>query len=183
MAEIWQAVKLRPVGVGDRTRNERGSHFAYRAGGCTLVLARASGTVSRMTGHTIMRHYITILAFTAAIAAVAGCARTPGSPLDARPAAAPETADKTLRRAAEATLARGFTHFRLQRAAAASESPHIAGTPVTGKGAGSGFVVSGRAPIFRAARTGSYTIEMFRANDPRAAGAFDARAVLAAAGG
>lgn len=97
-----------------------------------------------------------------------------------------QAGDETLRRAAELTLAKGYTHFKLADAGYGTGSvvsgissdatygtATVSGNTVYGRTYGGGATVM-RAPTEKAAAT----VIMFRAGDPEAVGAFDAQQVL-----
>lgn len=104
-----------------------------------------------------------------------------------------QTTSQTMRKAAEATLVRGYTHFRLDGAELAQGSEY-AGTYHTGQAnvygnrigntysataTGFGTSTAIRRPTARAAAT----VIMFHANEPGAQGAFEATTVLKQYGG
>ncbi len=80
---------------------------------------------------------------------------------------------QTMRRAAEATLARGYTHFRLEQAAT-SQGSEVFGGRAHHLGGGAFTVTTMRRPT---AQVGA-TVIMFHANEAGARGAFDARDIL-----
>jgi hypothetical protein len=107
-----------------------------------------------------------------------------------------QASSKTLRRAAEITLQKGYTHFRLDDAQV-SQGTQVAGMYSSGQATGSGTASATRVgdttyvqgtsaatgsaistPIYRPTANVGVTVYMFKANDPQAQGAFDAAEVL-----
>lgn len=98
----------------------------------------------------------------------------------------------TMKKAAEATLSRGYTHFRLDQAQTASGSQfvgmntrtsgygtaNVVGNSVYGNYSGSSF----STPMYAPTRQIGVTVIMFHANEAGARGAFDAADVLAKKG-
>ncbi|WP_037454296.1 hypothetical protein [Sinorhizobium fredii] len=98
----------------------------------------------------------------------------------------------TMKKAAEATLSRGYTHFRLDQAQTASGSQfvgmnthtsgygtaNVVGNSVYGNYSGSSF----STPMYAPTRQIGVTVIMFHANEAGAKGAFDAAEVLAKKG-
>jgi len=80
---------------------------------------------------------------------------------------------QTMRRAAEATIARGYTHFRLEQANL-SQGSRLGGATVTNYGGGFVGVQAQRVQTASA----SATVLMFHAHEAGAQGAFEAQAVL-----
>jgi hypothetical protein len=80
---------------------------------------------------------------------------------------------QTMRRAAQATLARGYTHFRLQDPSMGQGS-ELGGAVIQSHGS---FVTA--TPIRRPTASNAATVVMFHSNEPGAQGAFDANSVLA----
>lgn len=80
---------------------------------------------------------------------------------------------QTMRRAAQATIARGYTHFRLEQASL-QQGSQVAGATINRFGPGAYSVT----PINRRTASAGATVIMFHANDPGARGAFEAAAVL-----
>ena len=99
-----------------------------------------------------------------------------------------QTVPQTMRRAATATLERGYTHFKISDAAMnqGSQVAGVVGNSTTnfngsyGYGSMSGNSNSfGTASVVRApTATAAATIVMFHANEPGAQGAFEAEQVL-----
>ena len=96
--------------------------------------------------------------------------------------------DQTQRKAAEATLARGYTHYRLEQAQMGSGEQY-AGTVNTGNGMlngttyGSSYAASYSgssfsSPVYRPTANVGVTVVMFHADEPGAKGAFDAAEVM-----
>jgi hypothetical protein len=98
-----------------------------------------------------------------------------------------QAGDETLKRAAELTLAKGYTHFKLAEAGygTGSEVYGVSQGPTYGSATVSGNTVYGRtytAPatvMRRPTEKAAATVIMFNADDPNAAGAFDAKQLLA----
>ena len=107
-----------------------------------------------------------------------------------------QAAPKTLRRAAELTLQKGYTHFRLDQAQVAQGS-ELAGvyssgqstaygsatgsrygntTYINGSARASGYTMS--TPMYYPTANIGVTVFMLRADDPHMQGAFDAAEVL-----
>jgi hypothetical protein len=96
--------------------------------------------------------------------------------------------DATLKRAAEVTLANGYTHFRLEQASmqqgnrlAGVSSQSQAQATVTSIGNtayGSGFGTGFATPVYTPTANIGVTVVMFRAGEPGAESAFDAAEVL-----
>ena len=140
-----------------------------------------------VTGDEKMKN---IMLVTAACICVAGCVSTQEMPLapnvvriDTKAGgllfvnrAVPET----LRAAANATLARGYTHFRLQDANLAQGSSYIGSIGnVSGTyGDGSYSAWGSSTAIRRPEATSAATVIMFNARDPQAKGAFRAEDIL-----
>lgn len=134
--------------------------------------------------------------------ALAGCATTSEMPLapnvvrldtEARGALFTGSAGAiTMKKAAEATLARGYTHFRLDQASTSSGTRFAGMTSNTfGQATATGFgntaygTYSGTtisSPVYAPTRSIGVTVIMFHANEPGAQGAFDAAEVLKKAG-
>jgi hypothetical protein len=102
--------------------------------------------------------------------------------------AASSASTDTVKRAAQATLKRGYTHFRLEQAST-SQGSRLAGvyanttgwgdTTFRGRSASTTFGGSTTyTPIRQPVRTIGVTVVMFRENEPGAKGAFDAADVL-----
>jgi len=98
----------------------------------------------------------------------------------------------TMQKAAEATLRRGYTHFRLDQAQTASGSQFV-GMNTYGSGTAQASVYGNNAygsysgssfstPMYAPTRQIGVTVIMFRANEAGARGAFDADDVLAKKG-
>lgn len=95
----------------------------------------------------------------------------------------------TLKKAAEATLARGYSHFRLADAQMGQgvqylgQSSYGTGTatwtPAGGVATGYGY----STPVFAPTANVGVTVVMFRANEEGAQGAFDAAAIVKQFGG
>lgn len=79
---------------------------------------------------------------------------------------------QTMRRAAQATLARGYTHFRLD-GVSMQQGQQFGGVIVQSHG---NFATA--QSINRPTANAAATVIMYRAGDPGAAGAFDAAQVL-----
>lgn len=102
-------------------------------------------------------------------------------------------ANVTLKRSAEATIARGYTHFRLDQASMSqgrvmtgvigqSSGQATAtgwGNQVNVTGTSSGYV----APVYAPTASVGVTVIMFHANEPGAQGAFDAAQIIKQFGG
>ena len=106
-----------------------------------------------------------------------------------------QTTDRTMKRAAELTLQNGYSHFRLDQVAVnqsrelgcvyssgqATSFGTATGTRVgntvyvNGSSVGTGYGMS--TPIYRPTSDVGVTVYMFRANEPGAQGAFDAKQV------
>ncbi|MEJ6846763.1 hypothetical protein [Sinorhizobium fredii] len=98
----------------------------------------------------------------------------------------------TMMKAAEATLRRGYSHFRLDQAQTAQGSQlvgvnthasgfgqaNVVGNSVYGNYSGSSF----SSPVYAPTRQVSVTVIMYRVNEAGARGAFDAADVLAKKG-
>ncbi len=82
---------------------------------------------------------------------------------------------QTLQRAAKATLSRGYTHFRLD--VPSTSSRQVGTSPMHGQVMGNMVTVSGGNPINQT--TTGVMVTMYRAGDPGARGALNARAILA----
>jgi hypothetical protein len=94
----------------------------------------------------------------------------------------------TMKRAAESTLKRGYTHFRLEQVQTASGSRFVGmntntwgtanatGYGNTAYGSYSGTSVS--SPMYAPTAQVGVTVIMFNANEPGAQGAFDAADVI-----
>lgn len=80
---------------------------------------------------------------------------------------------QTMRRAAEATIARGYSHFKLEQANL-SQGSRFGGATVTNYGGGFVGVQAQRVQTASA----SATVVMFHAHEAGAQGAFEARSVL-----
>lgn len=80
---------------------------------------------------------------------------------------------QTMRRAAQATLSRGYTHFRLE-GVSSGQGSEIGGAVVQNHGYG--FVTA--TPIRRPTASTGATVLMYHANEPGARGGFEAAAVL-----
>jgi hypothetical protein len=102
-----------------------------------------------------------------------------------------EVPKQTMRKAAELTLEKGYSHFKFadpsvnSRSEIAGYPPGMTTTRATVIG-NTGFATTTSSPGFlvRQRRTDiGVTVVMFHANDPGARGAFDAKAVLKAYGG
>ena len=99
-----------------------------------------------------------------------------------------QTVPQTMRAAANATLARGYTHFKFADASLGqgSQVTGVVGSTTTtasatyGYGSASGIATtSGGGTLVRApTASAAATVIMFRENDPKAADAFDAQQVL-----
>ena len=95
----------------------------------------------------------------------------------------------TMKRAAEATIARGYTHFRLADAQMAQGTQYLGQssygtgtatwTPTGGYATGYGYSV----PVYAPTASVGVTVVMFRAGEPAARGAFDAAAIIKQFGG
>ena len=94
----------------------------------------------------------------------------------------------TMRRAAELTLEKGFTHFRFEQAQV-SQGSQFAGVYSTASGNAYGTAYGNNAyvtgtssgfatPIYRPTADVGVTVIMFHRDEPGAAGAFDAKQVL-----
>ncbi|MBZ9841032.1 hypothetical protein [Mesorhizobium sp. CA5] len=136
--------------------------------------------------------------FLTAALALAGCATTSEMPLapnvvrlDTHASGALFTGSAgaiTMKKAAEATLSRGYTHFRFDQASTASGSRFVgmssntfgsANATVVGNtafGNYSGTTIS--TPMYAPTADIGVTVVMFHANEPGAQGAFDAAEVL-----
>jgi len=99
----------------------------------------------------------------------------------------------TLKRAAEATLVRGYTHFRLDQAQM-SQGRQLVGVVGSGSGTatatavGNSVFVTGTStgystPVYAPTSSVGVTVIMFHANEPGAAGAFDAAQIVKQYGG
>lgn len=101
-----------------------------------------------------------------------------------------KSGQQTLKRAAELTLQNGYTHFKIADASLTTGSQFVGYTPsyVSGQATatqfgnttqvyGNGWVNNGTA-IHKPTSKAAATVIMFKANDPNAADAFDAAAVL-----
>lgn len=90
----------------------------------------------------------------------------------------------TMKRAAEATIRRGYTHFRLEEAAT-SQGRQLAGVQSHGNVWGRGGFYSGTTfsrPVYAPTASVGVTVVMFHAHEPGASGAWDAAEVAAADG-
>ncbi|WP_455918671.1 hypothetical protein [Ensifer canadensis] len=98
----------------------------------------------------------------------------------------------TMQKAAEATLKRGYSHFRIDQAQTASGSQFV-GMNTYGSGTANASVYGNTAygtynsssfstPMYAPTRQIGVTVIMFRANEAGARGAFDAADVLAKKG-
>lgn len=86
----------------------------------------------------------------------------------------------TLKKAAEATIRRGYTHFRIEQADT-SQGSRITGFQSRTSGSLSGGYYSGSTiytPMATPTASVGITVVMFRAGEPGAGGAFDAAEVL-----
>ncbi|QND53118.1 hypothetical protein HB779_15315 [Phyllobacterium sp. 628] len=94
----------------------------------------------------------------------------------------------TMKKAAEATLKRGYTHFRLEQAST-SQGHTLAGIQTYGSGMASANVYGNTAygtytgqsfarPVYAPTANVGVTVVMFKAKEPGARGAFDAADVL-----
>lgn len=96
----------------------------------------------------------------------------------------------TLKKAAEATLARGYTHFRLVDAQTGQGRQYVGSY---GSGQATAVPIGGGAvsvtgygystPVFAPTSNIGVTVVMFRANEPEARGAFDAAEIVKQFGG
>ena len=102
-------------------------------------------------------------------------------------------ANVTLKRAAQATLDRGYTHFRLDQASMSQGSQlagfvgQSSGTAVA-TGIGNTVTVTGTStgyatPVYAPTANVGVTVIMFRADEPGAQGAFDAAQIVKQFGG
>lgn len=124
----------------------------------------------------------------------AGCGSTQEMPLapnvvrlDTRASGllfAGQAAPQTMRRAAEATIRAGYTHFRLEQAQTAQGAQYMGSTysgSARAYGYGNYATVTGEgfsSPIYAPTSSVGVTVVMFRAGEPGAAGAFNAVQVL-----
>jgi len=94
----------------------------------------------------------------------------------------------TMKKAAEATLKRGYTHFRLEQAST-SQGSRLAGIQTYNSGTASATMYGNTAygtyggqgfttPVYAPTANVGVTVVMFKANEPGAKGAFDAADVL-----
>ena len=94
----------------------------------------------------------------------------------------------TMKKAAEATLARGYSHFRLEQATMASGS-RLVGMQTQTSGVGTATVYGNNAygtyngtsfstPVYARTANIGVTVIMFHANEAGSRGAFDAQQVL-----
>ncbi|WP_353644244.1 hypothetical protein [Mesorhizobium sp. WSM2239] len=94
----------------------------------------------------------------------------------------------TMKRAAETTLARGYTHFRLEQASMA-QGRRLAGMQTHGSGFGTANTFGGTTtgtfsgssfstPVYAPTASVGVTVVMFRAGEAGAKGAWDAADVL-----
>ena len=94
----------------------------------------------------------------------------------------------TMKKAAETTLARGYSHFRLEQAST-SQGQRLAGVQSWGSGNASVTAFGNSAygnwnsnsfstPVYAPTAQVGVTVVMFRANEPGARGAFNAADVL-----
>ncbi|WP_424362954.1 hypothetical protein [Methylocystis parvus] len=99
-----------------------------------------------------------------------------------------QATSQTMKRAAEATLQRGYTHFRLDQVGMAQGS-EVSGVYSTVNGSASGYTMGNTAyasgsasgfstPIRRPTADVGVTVIMFHADEPGAKSAFDAGQVL-----
>ena len=101
--------------------------------------------------------------------------------------AASQVEQRTMKRAAELTLERGYTHFRLHDASMTDRTEIIGmtgGTAMTtfnyGGGFGSGFTTYTPPQVIdMPVSTTGVTVVMYRQNEPGARGALDAEQILA----
>ena len=129
-----------------------------------------------------------------ALLSVAGCATTSEMPLAPNMVRLDTQASGllfvgsapsiTMKKAAEATISRGYTHFRLEQATTGSGS-RLVGVQSSSTGAAnvygnygtySGSTIS--TPMYAPTASVGVTVVMFHANEPGARGAFDAAEVL-----
>jgi hypothetical protein len=167
------------------------------------VITEASGDSTLNVFHDLIRFpwegtiMFRIIAAFAALA-LAGCATTSEMPLapnivrlDTRASGALFTNSAgalTMKKAAEATLSRGFTHFRFEQASTSSGSRFVgvtSNTFGTANATAMGNTVYGNysgttisTPIYAPTANIGVTVVMFHANEAEAQGAFDAADVL-----
>lgn len=85
---------------------------------------------------------------------------------------------ENLRKAAELTLAKGYTHFRMEGASLTHGSQYIGHTPGTVNVVGNTAFVNPGVAMRGPTAQASATVIMYRAGDPGFAGSLDAAAIL-----
>lgn len=89
---------------------------------------------------------------------------------------------ETLRRAAEMTLAKGYTHFVLADVNSSTDTFYAGSSPGQVSVHGNTATVRPGSPRYGSRTSVGVTVVMYRASDPQAASALNAREVLAANG-